>query len=97
MFIFRKSALFYLGTLYPYTNHGQTVLLLLWYVICLFLLEYSHVMNAESWMGVAMNAGKTTTLLQSSFNYQERGMTPLLFVPRPIPLHTTLLMTSRHR
>ncbi|EMI7342932.1 thymidine kinase, partial [Vibrio parahaemolyticus] len=24
----------------------------------------------------AMNAGKSTTLLQSSFNYQERGMTP---------------------
>jgi thymidine kinase len=29
----------------------------------------------------AMNAGKTTTLLQSSFNYKERGMTPILFVP----------------
>lgn len=27
----------------------------------------------------AMNAGKTTTLLQSSFNYQERGMTPVIF------------------
>ncbi|MBL4639409.1 MAG: thymidine kinase [Kordiimonadaceae bacterium] len=27
----------------------------------------------------AMNAGKTTTLLQSSFNYQERGMNTLLF------------------
>ncbi|MGF1748885.1 MULTISPECIES: thymidine kinase [Vibrio] len=27
----------------------------------------------------AMNAGKSTTLLQSSFNYQERGMTPLIF------------------
>jgi len=26
-----------------------------------------------------MNAGKSTTLLQSSFNYQERGMHPLLF------------------
>ena len=26
-----------------------------------------------------MNAGKSTTLLQSSFNYQERGMRPLLF------------------
>ncbi|MDR9829384.1 thymidine kinase [Vibrio sp. FNV 38] len=26
----------------------------------------------------AMNAGKSTTLLQSSFNYQERGMTPLI-------------------
>lgn len=27
----------------------------------------------------AMNAGKTTTLLQSSFNYQERGMATILF------------------
>ncbi len=27
----------------------------------------------------AMNAGKTTTLLQSSFNYQERGMNTMLF------------------
>ena len=26
-----------------------------------------------------MNAGKSTTLLQSSFNYHERGMRPLLF------------------
>lgn len=29
----------------------------------------------------AMNAGKSTTLLQSSYNYQERGMETLLFVP----------------
>ena len=29
----------------------------------------------------AMNAGKSTTLLQSSYNYQERGMQTLLFVP----------------
>lgn len=27
----------------------------------------------------AMNAGKSTTLLQSAFNYQERGMNPLVF------------------
>nr|WP_216604884.1 thymidine kinase [Vibrio chagasii] len=27
----------------------------------------------------AMNAGKSTTLLQSSFNYQDRGMTPVIF------------------
>ncbi len=27
----------------------------------------------------AMNAGKSTTLLQSSFNYQERGMAPVIF------------------
>jgi thymidine kinase len=29
----------------------------------------------------AMNAGKTTVLLQSAYNYRERGMTPLLFTP----------------
>lgn len=29
----------------------------------------------------AMNAGKSTTLLQSSYNYQERGMRTLLFSP----------------
>jgi thymidine kinase len=28
-----------------------------------------------------MNAGKTTTLLQSSFNYEERGMKTILFTP----------------
>ena len=28
-----------------------------------------------------MNAGKSTTLLQSSYNYQERGMQTLLFAP----------------
>ncbi len=30
----------------------------------------------------AMNAGKTTTLLQSAYNYQERGMQTLIFKPR---------------
>ncbi len=29
----------------------------------------------------AMNAGKSTTLLQSSYNYRERGMDTLLFCP----------------
>lgn len=29
----------------------------------------------------AMNAGKTTTLLQSAYNYNERGMEVLLFTP----------------
>lgn len=29
----------------------------------------------------AMNAGKTTILLQSAHNYRERGMNPLLFTP----------------
>lgn len=30
----------------------------------------------------AMNAGKSTTLLQSSYNYNERGMDTLLFIPK---------------
>lgn len=30
----------------------------------------------------SMNAGKTTALLQSAHNYRERGMRPLLFIPR---------------
>ncbi len=30
----------------------------------------------------AMNAGKTTTLLQSNYNYAERGMSTLLFTPQ---------------
>ena len=30
----------------------------------------------------AMNAGKTTTLLQAAYNYQERGMKPLLLTPQ---------------
>jgi thymidine kinase len=29
----------------------------------------------------AMNAGKSTTLLQSSYNYQERGMNTVLLIP----------------
>jgi len=30
----------------------------------------------------SMNAGKSTTLLQAAYNYQERGMKPLLLTPR---------------
>jgi thymidine kinase len=30
----------------------------------------------------AMNAGKSTSLLQSSYNYRERGMNTLVFTPR---------------
>lgn len=29
-----------------------------------------------------MNAGKSTTLLQSAYNYRERGMNPLLLIPQ---------------
>ncbi len=30
----------------------------------------------------AMNAGKTTTLLQSNYNYHERGLTTILYTPQ---------------
>lgn len=30
----------------------------------------------------AMNAGKSTTLLQAAYNYQERGMRPMLLTPQ---------------
>lgn len=30
----------------------------------------------------AMNAGKTTTLLQSAYNYRERGLRPLILTPQ---------------
>ncbi len=30
----------------------------------------------------AMNAGKSTTLLQAAWNYQERGMRPMLLTPQ---------------
>lgn len=30
----------------------------------------------------AMNAGKSTTLLQAAYNYQERGMQPMLLTPQ---------------
>jgi len=30
----------------------------------------------------AMNAGKTTVLLQSAHNYRERGMRTLIYTPR---------------
>jgi len=43
----------------------------------------------------AMNAGKTTTLLQSSYNYQERGMNTLVFSPSVDNRYETGLVTSR--
>lgn len=42
-----------------------------------------------------MNAGKSTTLLQSSYNYQERGMDTLLFVPQIDTRHGLGKITSR--
>ena len=42
-----------------------------------------------------MNAGKTTTLLQSAHNYRERGMRPLLFTPRLDTRATEGRVTSR--
>ena len=43
----------------------------------------------------AMNAGKTTTLLQSSFNYNERGMRTLLFTPALDDRYAVGTITSR--
>jgi len=43
----------------------------------------------------AMNAGKTTLLLQSAHNYRERGMNPLLFTPAVDDRHRAGLIRSR--
>lgn len=43
----------------------------------------------------AMNAGKTTTLLQSNYNYQERGMETLLFTPAIDIRYAQGLISSR--
>jgi thymidine kinase len=43
----------------------------------------------------AMNAGKTTVLLQSAHNYRERGMHPLLFTPELDDRHKMGIIRSR--
>lgn len=43
----------------------------------------------------AMNAGKSTTLLQSAYNYEERGMRVLLFTPRLDDRYEVGKITSR--
>jgi thymidine kinase len=43
----------------------------------------------------AMNAGKTTTLLQSDFNYRERGMNTLCLLPSIVVNSFNPLITSR--
>ena len=43
----------------------------------------------------AMNAGKTTVLLQSAHNYRERGMTPLLFTSQLDDRYRTGVIKSR--
>jgi len=43
----------------------------------------------------SMNAGKTTLLLQSAYNYRERGMTPLLFTPKLDDRYGAGLIKSR--
>jgi len=42
-----------------------------------------------------MNAGKSTTLLQSSYNYQERGMDTLIYVPAIDDRYGRGVVTSR--
>ena len=43
----------------------------------------------------AMNAGKTTTLLQSSYNYRERGMNTMVLKPSIDDRHTSPVVRSR--
>ncbi len=43
----------------------------------------------------AMNAGKSTTLLQSSHNYRERGMDTILYTPNIDDRHATGVIHSR--
>jgi thymidine kinase len=43
----------------------------------------------------AMNAGKSTALLQASYNYQERGMQTLLFAPTMDDRHKLGCISSR--
>ncbi len=43
----------------------------------------------------AMNAGKSTTLLQSDYNYRERGMDTVLFTPELDNRHQTGVIASR--
>lgn len=43
----------------------------------------------------AMNAGKSTTLLQSAWNYRERGMNPLLLTPEIDNRHGAGRIASR--
>lgn len=43
----------------------------------------------------AMNAGKTTTLLQSNYNYKERGMETLVFIPAIDDRHSQGVIASR--
>lgn len=43
----------------------------------------------------AMNAGKTTLLLQSSYNYRERGMDTLIFLPKADTRYESGKVTSR--
>jgi thymidine kinase len=43
----------------------------------------------------AMNAGKSTVLLQSSYNYRERGMRTLLFIPSTDSRHGNGRIESR--
>ena len=42
-----------------------------------------------------MNAGKTTTLIQSSYNYRERGMSTLVLKPNVDDRHAAISVRSR--
>src|SRR5579885_909122 len=63
------------------------------------------VLYAAHWLGdpmaklyfyySAMNAGKTTTLLQSAYNYHERGMRTLILTPKLDHRHGEGVVASR--
>ena len=43
----------------------------------------------------AMNAGKTTTLVQSAYNYRERGMNTLVLKPEIDERYSSSIVRSR--
>lgn len=63
---------------------------------CLFcVLEPVTTMSKLYFYYSAMNAGKSTTLLQSSYNYQERGMNTLILAPDIDTREDQATVTSR--
>src|SRR5207245_1580963 len=57
--------------------------------------EGSHSMAKLYFYYSAMNAGKTTTLLQSAHNYHERGMRTIILTPSVDTRHGVGVVMSR--
>ena len=64
------------------------------HVILLNNLNFRHMAKLYFYYS-AMNAGKTTTLLQSSHNYEERGMSTVLLKPKTDDREATTEIVSR--